>query len=327
MLGYLYPITTYLGLYNIGTNLTLLFQMQTYSLAVSFIGLIFDVLLLIFIVVACLLIYSLLLISVETKTFEIAVMRLVGLNKGGLISLIMTQAALFVIPAVVVGFIFSVPSIWFIYSMLFTEDLGYMPSILPGWYASIQALIIGIFIPLLSSIVPIKRAISKNLTDALNTQRSAKSAGLLVTFTDNDSNNLIPYILFGSITVLFGISIYYFLPLGLLTMNIGMVLGIFIAILMGMLLGLTLFVTNLQSFIEILQVYVFFFWERKSMRALLRKNLIAHKSTNKMTSIIYALTLGCVIFLCVSLNLLIKSIDNLSVNLPGSDIVVTDYQN
>jgi len=64
--------------------------METYSYAVMFIGLIFDVLLLVFIVVACLLIYSLLLISVETKTFETGVMRLIGLNKGGYIGLILT---------------------------------------------------------------------------------------------------------------------------------------------------------------------------------------------------------------------------------------------
>ena len=64
--------------------------MQTYSSAVMFIGLIFDVLLLIFIVIACLLIYSLLLISVETKSFEIGVMRLVGLTKAGFIGMIMT---------------------------------------------------------------------------------------------------------------------------------------------------------------------------------------------------------------------------------------------
>ena len=45
-----------------------------------FIGLIFDVLLIIFVVVAILLVYSLLLISVETKSFEFGVMRLVGLT-------------------------------------------------------------------------------------------------------------------------------------------------------------------------------------------------------------------------------------------------------
>ena len=90
VLGYLYPITNHLGLYEVGTDLSLLFEMETYSYAVMFIGLIFNVLLLIFIVVSCLLIYSLLLISVETKTFEIGVMRLVGLTKCGFIGMILT---------------------------------------------------------------------------------------------------------------------------------------------------------------------------------------------------------------------------------------------
>ena len=72
------------------TNLVLLFSMQSYSASVLFIGLIFNILLMIFVVVACLLIYSLLLISVETKTFEIGVMRLVGLTKCGFVGMIMT---------------------------------------------------------------------------------------------------------------------------------------------------------------------------------------------------------------------------------------------
>lgn len=57
------------------------------------------------------------------------------------------------------------------------------------------------------------------------------------------------------------------------------------------------------------------------MRAILKKNLIAHKGTNKLTSIIYALTLGCVLFLCVSLNLVINSVTSLS-GIPGTDIYV-----
>ena len=61
-----------------------------YDYAVMFIGLIFDILLIIFVVVAILLIYSLLLISVETKTFEIGVMRLVGLTKLGFVGMILT---------------------------------------------------------------------------------------------------------------------------------------------------------------------------------------------------------------------------------------------
>lgn len=97
-----------------------------------FIGLIFDVLLFIFVVVACLLIYSLLLISVETKSFEIGVMRLVGLTKAGFIGLVLTQAGMFVLPSVVMGFVLSVPCIWSLYSVLFEDDLGFKPSVLPG---------------------------------------------------------------------------------------------------------------------------------------------------------------------------------------------------
>ena len=146
-----------------------MFEMKTYTSAVLFIGLIFDVLLLIFTVIACLLIYSLLLISVETKTFEIGVMRMVGLTKAGFVGMIMTQAALFVLPSVILGFILSLPSIWLVYSFLFSDDIGLEPSIIPGWSATIQALCIGILIPILSSIIPIQRALSTSLTEALNT--------------------------------------------------------------------------------------------------------------------------------------------------------------
>lgn len=70
-----------------------------------------------------------------------------------------------------------------------------------------------------------------------------------------------------------------------------------------MIAGLTLFVTNLQGILEVAFVYIFFFWEKASMRTLLRKNLAAHKQRNYLTSIIYALTLGVVIFLLVTASL------------------------
>ncbi len=76
------------------------------------IGLVFDVLLVVFVVISCLLIYSLLQIQIETKTFEIGVMRMVGLTKGGFVAMILTQAAMFVLPSIVLGFALSVPCIW-----------------------------------------------------------------------------------------------------------------------------------------------------------------------------------------------------------------------
>lgn len=141
-----------------------------------------------------------------------------------------------------------------------------------------------------------------SLNESLNTQRS-KNSGTIISFVDNDKKNLIPYILFGTIAVVFGISVYYFLPLSIIKLDYGLLLSIFFAILLCMLFGLTLLATNLQGVIEVLFVYLFFFWEQKSMRALMRKNLGAHKQRNSLTSIIYALTLGCIIFLLVTASL------------------------
>ena len=79
-----------LGFYNIVSSPWLLSGLESYSYIVMFIGLIFNVLLIIFVVVAILLVFSLLLIAVETKAFEFGIMRLVGLTRNGFIGMILT---------------------------------------------------------------------------------------------------------------------------------------------------------------------------------------------------------------------------------------------
>lgn len=86
-------------------------DIRQYSFSVLFLGLIFDLIILLFMIISILLIYSLLMINVETKSFEIGVMRMVGLNKKGLIIMILIQSFLFVIPALFFGFLLSVPAL------------------------------------------------------------------------------------------------------------------------------------------------------------------------------------------------------------------------
>lgn len=188
---------------------------------------------------------------------------------------------------------------------------------MPGGLATVEAVGIGLLIPTLSAIIPIQRALSKTLSDSLNTARSVLS-GTVVVIEDRNVK-IVPYLIMGLLCVTVGVTIYIILPQALIAENASLILEIFFAILVGMILGLTLLTANLRGPIETLVVYLLLFWEKKSMRALLKKNLIAHKATNKLTSIIYALTLGCVIFLCVSLNLVLKSATGLS-TVPGIDI-------
>lgn len=94
--------------------------------------------------------------------------------------------------------------------------------------------------------------------------------------------------------------------MAVLDFNLGLLLEIFFLILVGMILGLTLISLNLQRSLELLLVHVLLFLETKSMKILILKNLSAHRESNRLTSIIYSLTLGCIIFVIVASNLQIS---------------------
>ena len=57
-------------------DLSLLDNMKIFQAAILFLGLIFDIIIFLFVVLSVLLIYSLLMISVESKTFEFGVLRM-----------------------------------------------------------------------------------------------------------------------------------------------------------------------------------------------------------------------------------------------------------
>jgi len=86
--------------------------MHEYSFAVLFIGLIFSVIIMLFVMISTLLIYSLLMITIETKAFENGIMRMQGLSKLGFSGMIMLQANLFVLPSIVCAFIVIVPILY-----------------------------------------------------------------------------------------------------------------------------------------------------------------------------------------------------------------------
>jgi len=77
-------------------------------LGIHLVGLLFNMIKLIFIVISVLIIYSLLMITVEAKTFEVAVQRMVGLEAKGVMCLIIFQSFLYVIPALLLSFLLAI---------------------------------------------------------------------------------------------------------------------------------------------------------------------------------------------------------------------------
>lgn len=149
-------------------------------------GLLFGIVIILFVVISVLLIYSLLMISVETKTFENGVLRLVGLSKSNCISMILIQSFMFVVPSIIAGYIAAIPALAFIFIYLFKGETSIDIAPIPSAGATIQALVLGLIIPMVSSILPIRSSMNKNLNESITNTRSM-TKGQVVNITSDDS--------------------------------------------------------------------------------------------------------------------------------------------
>ena len=122
---YTNEVVNALGFYELNTAMPLLEKVEDYAMMILYIGLVANLVVILFVIIAVLLIYSLLMISVEKKTFEFGVMRLAGLSKNGLIALICIQAVLFVLPAIVLAFLLSFPILAGLYHYMVQNAAGY----------------------------------------------------------------------------------------------------------------------------------------------------------------------------------------------------------
>jgi ABC-type antimicrobial peptide transport system permease subunit len=86
---FLSDLEEFLGYYPVQITSAILDKYQTLEIGILIVNLIFNLIKSLLIVISVLIVFSLLLISVQSKTFEIAVIRMVGLKKEGIIGLIL----------------------------------------------------------------------------------------------------------------------------------------------------------------------------------------------------------------------------------------------
>ena len=86
--------------------------------------------------------------------------------------------------------------------------------------------------------------------------------------------------MFGTVAVLYGFGVYYLLPLSLLSFNFSLAMTVFLFILFGMIFALATMVINFLPYVNAVVASVLLFFEKKSVRIVVSKNLIAHKERN-----------------------------------------------
>lgn len=294
-----------LGFFPIDMDLPVLSKLRPLRFVQVFLGLVLNMILFILFLLSVILIYSLLMLSVETKTFELGVIRVLGLTKIGVILLIFSQTMLFVIPSIIVGILIGYGLNFYI-SSAFEAGIGVGYDPVPTPNAIGNAILVGFLMPIVASIFPLRAALQNQLSESLDISHN-KSKSIAIHIDVNNTTAKLTLISFGIVSVSFGILVYYMLPLALLSFDISLFLGIFFAILIAFLLGLVLLSLNVQYLLEKIVVYIFFVWESSAIRMLILKNLAAHRIRNRKTTIMYALGLGFILFLSVNYDLQVQN--------------------
>jgi ABC-type lipoprotein release transport system permease subunit len=95
--------------------------MSILSASLLIIGLVFNIILLLLVLVSVLLIYSLLMTQVQQKTHENGLMRLMGLSNSGYVASLMISSTCFVLPSILVGYILSYPALYVFQLMTYPD--------------------------------------------------------------------------------------------------------------------------------------------------------------------------------------------------------------
>jgi len=281
-----------------------------------FLSIILNIIIICLFGLSVLLIFSLLQISIETRIYEFGILRIIGSTKSNLIILILTQCLTFSLPAFALAYlahIYVIKSIQNLLSSITETNLELKQELSSILYA----LIMTNLVPLIAAFYPIKSVFKNSLAYSLNSNVSKTSGVKIEIFSivQNEKNSLI---IFGLLVFLYGISIYYFLPLAMLSMNWGLLLFILLWILLGMLTGLIILSINFEYLIQKAIVKLFFFWSQSADKILILKNLTAHRIRNRKTAIMYSLSVGFFILVDVGLKIELKTQELMSLQKTGS---------
>ena len=125
----------------------------------------------VFFIITTIVINQMMQTDVEQRTYEFAMLRTLGFNNKSFIALINIQSLIFSVPATFMGFvlmkIFVEASSIVIYMFL---DMSVEINMLPRSYY--LGIFVGIVMPLLSNIFPIRTAMSQTLRDSLDQSRA-----------------------------------------------------------------------------------------------------------------------------------------------------------
>ncbi|KAM9977273.1 hypothetical protein ACTFIR_011132 [Dictyostelium discoideum] len=241
----------------------------------------------VFLLLSILLIYTTLMIDVDSMTFNNGVFRMIGAKFSFIIELIVSKTIIFTIPSIILGLIFSQ-----IFLVIIVDQLKrFTNSDEISKYLTLDSIVysilLGFLIPMVSLILPIRKALSFSLGEQLDTSRSDISSSHQITTIDKDSTDS-EYRKFVSLIGLslsaLGIVGCFLLPKLLLSGNFSSLLALLFGLLILVLISSIFLMMNFHLIISKVFVYLITLidpFAKNIIRIILYKNLISHKKKNK----------------------------------------------
>jgi ABC-type antimicrobial peptide transport system permease subunit len=248
----------------------------------------------VFIVLSVLVVFTLLLSNADAKTYEYGMLRAMGLPHRSLWILILYQSMTFALPGIALGLLFAF-LLGASLEMLMTYVTGFNAEYTPplGW---IFASALGLLVPAISSVGPIRRALRSTLRDSLDVYHSVNQQTNLVVMKLQEMGLAGWQTSLALLMIVVGFMVYYVLPFAFQYKNLPLFFGVLNLLLLAMLAGLSVIAQALQGILQSLFVSCLLWGRDRKLRDLVRKNMTAHKGRSQKTHLMFTLTNAIIIF-------------------------------
>ena len=166
-------------------------------------------------------------------------LRALGLKQNLIIGLVLSQAAIFSFPGVLVALAISYVINILVYMILYSYIDIYLSFELP-WLAIVVGVCVGTLVPVVANTLPIQRALSRALHDALNLYHHVITDLYISIIKLENMGTSLTQALIGLSLVVCGLLSYYIVPYALIFDNIRLFFYVLNIILMGMIFGMVL---------------------------------------------------------------------------------------
>ena len=299
-------------------------QFKLTSLFKDFMNAVLTAILIFLGILSFVLIYSLMLSDVDSKTYEYGMLRALGFKSEHLVGLLTLQSLSFSMPGLIVGLFTAMIFNVLLRMLIFISALNFSDYDLTA-ISIFLGFVMGIVIPLFANIYPIKSALGRNLRDSLDlNMRDTNTISVNVQRLE-DIGVDVSQTLIAILLVALGIGTYYWIPLTILNLDFGQLFFLLNILLLIVIIGLALLCILFFRLGERLILWILLntcFKKDRSIHSLILKSMKGHQQRNMKTSIMFSLAVSFSIFASSAFRSLGRMSMTQAASLVGADFLV-----